>query len=54
MLINYIRRQTSLLKCFSCLESFESIDELSAHLKEKNHYSVIPSKDTENGWNDVK
>ncbi|KAG4083180.1 hypothetical protein H8356DRAFT_1284020 [Neocallimastix lanati (nom. inval.)] len=54
MLINYIRRQTSLLKCFSCLETFENMDDLSSHLKEKNHYTSIPSKDTENSWNDVK
>jgi len=54
MLINYIRRQTSLLKCFSCGEAFEDISELGQHMKEQNHYTAIPSKDQENGWNDVK
>ncbi|ORX82882.1 hypothetical protein BCR32DRAFT_202345 [Anaeromyces robustus] len=54
MLINYIRRQTSLFKCFSCHEDFDSIEELGNHLKEKNHYTAIPPKDAENSWNDVK
>ncbi|ORX47335.1 hypothetical protein BCR36DRAFT_295458, partial [Piromyces finnis] len=54
MLINYIRRQTSLLKCFSCGKGFEDISELGQHLEDQKHYTVIPSKDQENGWNDVK
>ncbi|KAI9091719.1 hypothetical protein DFS34DRAFT_564717, partial [Phlyctochytrium arcticum] len=51
-LINYIRKQTSLCRCFSCGVEFESIGELTAHLRDTTgHVTDIPGPEA-SFWSD--
>ncbi|KAL1918233.1 uncharacterized protein VTP21DRAFT_3499 [Calcarisporiella thermophila] len=52
-LINYIRHQTSISKCYSCGTVTEDLAKLSHHMKENECFTKIPSHDHE-FWKDSK
>lgn len=39
-IVNYIRRQMHILRCVTCNDSFETIDDLQKHLKDEKHYGI--------------
>lgn len=50
-LINYIRKQTSLCRCYSCGATYNSIDAMTAHMERERHFSQVPNRDA-SFWND--
>ncbi|TPX66999.1 hypothetical protein SpCBS45565_g04114 [Spizellomyces sp. 'palustris'] len=50
-LINYIRKQTSLCRCYACGAEFEGLSEMTAHMKATEHFSQLPDKEAE-FWTD--
>ncbi|TPX30444.1 hypothetical protein SmJEL517_g05990 [Synchytrium microbalum] len=41
-LVNYLRKQFIILKCFSCLQPFQSVDDLEKHLDDEKHTVPLP------------
>lgn len=44
-IVNYIRRKIHLLHCPSCQFQFKTLEELSSHLKNENHYGTLDKSD---------
>ncbi|KAJ3088472.1 hypothetical protein HK102_008662 [Quaeritorhiza haematococci] len=52
-LINYIRRETSMLRCYSChAGAFETMEQLEEHMQGEGHFANVPQIGKANFWDD--